>query len=204
MSCNNELSFVFPTFDEDINVINRLREIEAISDLINGQIEIIISDDTPHNNLLEKQLRKIKKKESLTIKYIHRNKLKLRRGLAFSIKDGLEASSGNYICVADVDGQHNIFDALNLYEKSKKFNRLVIGSRFIKGGGMGSFNHFLISLIFNLWLIPIISVPCLDKTGGFFVMPNDICQKLITSEYNIFSGYGDYFCLLYTSDAADE
>lgn len=188
-----ELAFVFPTYDEDINIINRLKEIEAISHLVRGKIEMIVADDTPSNDLLAEQLSKIIPINDIKLKYINRNKLKLKRGLANSIRDGIKSTNSNYICVADVDGQHNIFDAINLYENSKKNNQVVIGSRFVKGGGMGSLIHFLVSYLFNIWLILITGVACLDKTGGFFVMPKGISNKFLNSEFDLFQGYGDYF-----------
>lgn len=191
-----ELSFVFPTFDEDQNIFNRIQEINALQILLNKSVEIVISDDTPNNELLEKRISKLGNK-NLNIKYISRHKKKLKKGLAASILDGITSSSGNFICVADVDGQHNIFDAFFLYKKAKENSLIAIGSRFKRGGGMGSASHYCVALLFNLWLSIINSVPCLDKTGGFFVF-NSFFKNEFLLKYKslIFNGYGDYFISL--------
>ena len=189
-----ELSFIFPTYDEDQNIFERLGEIECLKDLVNGNIEVIISDDTPSNFVLEERITKFLKFSELKIVYISRFKKQKKRGLAYSILDGLNVAKGNYICIADIDGQHNIFDAFSLYETSRKLGLITIGSRFKKGGAMSSKTHFLCSYVFNLWLIIITRVNCLDKTGGFSVIPRAILKKTILKrkEY-IFKGYGDYF-----------
>ncbi len=189
-----ELTFVFPTYDEDENIFTRLKEIEALRLLIDKNIEVIISDDTPSNFLLEQQISDYAINSELSINYILRSKEKKKRGLAFSILDGLNLASGRFICVADVDGQHNIFDSFQLYEISKRNNQMVIGSRFKKGGGMGSGSHYIFSFAFNIWLILLTRVSCLDKTGGFFVMPKDLYESKIKNKSKfIFKGYGDYF-----------
>ena len=56
-----ELSFIFPTYDEDQNIFERLGEIECLKDLVNGNIEVIISDDTPSNFVLEERITKFLK-----------------------------------------------------------------------------------------------------------------------------------------------
>ena len=123
-----ELSFIFPTYDEDQNIFERLGEIECLKDLVNGNIEVIISDDTPSNFVLEERITKFLKFSELKIVYISRFKKQKKRGLAYSILDGLNVAKGNYICIADIDGQHNIFDAFSLYETSRKLGLITIGS----------------------------------------------------------------------------
>lgn len=189
-----ELSFIFPTYDEDENIFSRLKELEALRVLINENVEVIISDDTPSNFLLEQRIFDFAKNSELSIKYLLRSRENKKRGLALSILDGLNMAKGKFICVADVDGQHNIFDAFQLYKISKQENLMVIGSRFKRGGGMGSSSHFVFSFAFNIWLIFLTRVSCLDKTGGFFVIPQQLYRSKIKKISNIiFSGYGDYF-----------
>ena len=193
---NFELAFVFPTYFEEINILKRFEEIKSLAHQIHGKVEIIISDDTPSSELLEKKIEQLNINKEIKIRYIARNKQKKKKGLAFSILSGLEIAKSNYICVADVDGQHNMFDAIRLYNYSKKSRIIAIGSRFLKKGGMHSPYHYFLSYIFNLWLIQIIGVKCLDKTGGFFVMPSNINKIIIRSKQKIFWGYGDYFLRL--------
>ena len=114
---NYELAFVFPTYYEDTNIINRFHDIKSLAHKINGKIEIIISDDTPSSQLLEKKIEQLNSNEDIRINYLNRNKQRRKKGLAFSILDGIEISKSNFICVADVDGQHDMYDALNLYSQ---------------------------------------------------------------------------------------
>ena len=116
--------------------------------------------------------------------------------LAYSIYDGLREVSADFYVIADVDGQHSVWDALSMFKISQDTGDVVVGSRFVRGGGMGSLKHYFAANIFNIMLGIINDFKVSDKTGGFAVLPRSIVEMSMANSQFIFRGYGDYFISL--------
>jgi dolichol-phosphate mannosyltransferase len=112
------------------------------------------------------------------------------RGLAKSIRAGIERASGDFVLVMDTDFTHDPAEIPKMLHIVKFYN-IVSGSRFCAGGGMQDTKHYLLSLTYN-WLLRIILLTQVqDNLGGFFVMTRaDILRLPLDS---IFYGYGEYF-----------
>ena len=85
---------------------------------------------------------------NLDVFHIARTSLERTRGLAYSIYDGLREVSADFYVIADVDGQHSVWDALSMFKISQDTGDVVVGSRFVRGGGMGSLKHYFADNIF--------------------------------------------------------
>lgn len=68
---------------------------------------------------------------------------------------------------------------------------IVSGSRFCPGGDMGSFSHYLCSLVYNWFVRVLLQTQIQDNLGGFFTISRPCLGRLPFDK--IFFGYGDYF-----------
>jgi len=91
------------------------------------------------------------------------------KGLANSIRDGIEASRGQYIIIMDTDFNHNPKDIPLLLKYKAEFD-VVVGSRYIKDGGMENKKRYLLSLFYNMTIRFILKLPTRDNLSGFFII----------------------------------
>ena len=178
------LSVILPTFNEANNIITL---IEAIMAQIPQGIEyeiILVDDNSPDGTYALAQR---------TFGNHPQVRTMLRtadRGLANSIRAGIETSHGKHIIIMDTDFTHNPKEIPNLLHIAKLYD-IVSGSRFCPGGLMQNTSHYLCSLAFN-WLVRIVlRTQIQDNTGGFFIIRREKLFSLPID--NIFFGYGDYY-----------
>jgi len=185
-------SVILPTYNEAGNIIKLIDTIRKILDEKRVQYEVIVVDDnSPDETGLLVQKYYVKQPN---IRCVVRKK---ERGLATAIRRGIEQSVGDIIIVMDTDFNHDPHVLPKLLTQAKKYD-VVVGSRFIKGGGMSNKVREKLSMLFNIWVGFSLGVPVHDYLSGFFAMKQD---KLAQIPYDkVFWGYGDYFIrLLYLS-----
>ena len=113
-----------------------------------------------------------------------------RPSLGTAIGEGIAIASSDICVVMDTDFTHNPYDLPRLIHNLQSHD-LVIGSRFVKHGGMSGRFHFFASRIFNILIRMVLMVPIRDNLGGFFVARKPLLENLPVSK--VFFGYGDYF-----------
>lgn len=181
-------SVILPTFNESGNIVKLIESIKYELSLKKISHEIIVvDDDSPDKTglLAQKYFSKFP-----DVRVTIRRK---ERGLATAIRKGLEMAVGDTVLVMDTDFNHEPKLVPKLIEKSKKFD-FVIGSRFVKGGGMSNKLRERLSYLFNILVRVILGSPVNDNLSGFFAMKREELEKL---DFNkIFYGYGDYFIRL--------
>lgn len=182
-------SVILPTYNESGNIVKLIEAIRhglALRHIV-GEV-IVVDDDSPDKTglLAQKYFSKIPEVRVI----IRRGE----RGLATAIRRGLEAAVGEIVLVMDTDFNHEPKLVPRLVEECDKYD-FVIGSRYIKGGGMENKTREWLSRLFNVFLVrPIIGSPVYDNLSGFFAMKRIELEKLNFD--NIFYGYGDYFIRL--------
>src|SRR5215467_12840613 len=112
------------------------------------------------------------------------------RGLAKSIRAGIERSTGERIVIMDADFTHDPVEIPRLLHVGEIYD-LVSGSRFCPGGRMQDTAHYIASLIYNWTLRIILRTQVQDNLGGYFTITREALQRLPFD--CIFFGYGDYF-----------
>lgn len=181
-------SVILPTYNEAGNIIDLVEVLrrEFAKKKISNEI-IIVDDDSPDKTglLAQKYFSNIP-----TVRAVVRKK---ERGLATAIRYGIEKAVGEIIVVMDTDFNHEPQLANKLVEKCGKYD-FVVGSRYIKGGGMANKTRELLSYIFNLFIRIILNSPVHDNLSGFFAIKRESLEKLNWDK--IFYGYGDYFIRL--------
>ncbi len=181
-------SVVLPTYNESGNIVALIENIQKELSLkkISNEI-IVVDDDSPDKTglLAQKYFSKVP-----NVRVIVRKK---ERGLATAIRKGLEMAVGEIVVVMDTDFNHEPKLVPRLVEKCKKYD-FVIGSRFIKGGGMVNKTRERLSYLFNIIVRIILSSPVHDNLSGFFAMKRNELEKIDFEK--VFFGYGDYFIRL--------
>jgi dolichol-phosphate mannosyltransferase len=174
------ISIILPTYNEKENV---LLLIEAIhNELMSYNHEIIIVDDDSPDGTYQAIL-------NLNLPYARAILRTKNRGLANSIRSGIENSKGNILVLMDSDFNHQphylpfMIQALSHYD-------CVSASRFLYGGKMGGRLRHLFSWVFNIFVRITTAGQITDSLYGYLAI-----KKKILYECNfdkIFWGYGDY------------
>jgi dolichol-phosphate mannosyltransferase len=184
MKRNQEISVIIPTYNEAGNIVQLVTQILKVVRTHDLQIEIIIVDDNSPDKTGVLALNKFKGEKRVKV-YIR----KKNRGLATAILYGIKKSSGDYILGMDADFNHNPKDIPRLVSRLKR-NDLVVGSRFIEGGGMDDKLRYHFTYVFNLFLKKILHFPTTDNLSGFSIIERDKLYKLPLDF--IYRGFGEY------------
>ncbi|MEK7513681.1 MAG: glycosyltransferase [Patescibacteria group bacterium] len=188
-----KLSFILPTYNEAGNIGKLIETIKFQEELKAFTLEFIVVDDNSSDdtqNVVQKLIRK-----KWPVKLIVRRH---ERGLASAILTGIRQAKGDYLIIMDTDLTHRPEDIYRLLEPvQKEMADLVVGSRYIPGGGMhvseannlqywlSKWGNFIVNrLIFNF--------PVHESLSGFLVVRRKILTSLNLNR--IFYGYGE-FCI---------
>lgn len=112
------------------------------------------------------------------------------RGLATAIARGIDAAGTDLIGVMDTDFNHHpryLPAMLSALDKAD----LVIGSRYLPGGGMKTSRfRFWGSWAFNAFIRSLLGSPVRDNLSGFLLGKRALFERL--RDKPIYHGYGDY------------
>lgn len=164
-----ELSIIIPTFNERDNISSMVEAIdEALPDIF---WEIIFVDDHSPDRTAS-LIREIARNDS-RVRCLHRFD---RRGLSSACVEGIMSTASPFIAIMDADHQHDERILRRMYEIiSTGGSDLVVGSRYIEGGSVGSWDKRraamsqLATRITN-WITG--SQLC-DPMSGFFIIRRD-------------------------------
>jgi dolichol-phosphate mannosyltransferase len=160
-----ELSLVIPTFNERANISVLIERLHAALDGIAWEV-IFVDDDSPDGTA--EQIRDISRSDPRV-----RCLLRIgRRGLSTACMEGILASSAPYIAVMDADLQHDdrllpkMLDVLQ-----REACDVVVGSRYIAGGGVGNWDarRIRMSTFANRLSRIFCKVDIADPMSGFFM-----------------------------------
>lgn len=186
-----KLSFVLPTYNEAGNIGQLIKMINNQKELKFFSKEFIVVDDNSQDDT-QKEIRKLIKKK-LPIKLIIRKK---EKGLATAVLTGIYQTIGKVIILMDSDFNHRPEDLFKLFTPIiEKQADVVIGSRYIPGGGMhiteASRWQYLLSKWGN-YLVNhcLLKLPVNESLSGFVVIRKSLLDKLPLKK--IFTGYGEY------------
>jgi dolichol-phosphate mannosyltransferase len=179
-----KVSVVLPTYNEAGNIVEL---IAAIKKNIppNWTREILVVDDNSQDGTLD-VVREAYADDS-EVKAILRTN---QRGLAASIRTGIDAATGDFLLVMDTDFTHRP-EEIPAMLHVVQITDLVNGSRFCPGGNMADTAHYMASFIYNLLVRLVIRTQIQDNLGGFWVARSRLIRRLPLDQ--IFFGYGDYY-----------
>jgi dolichol-phosphate mannosyltransferase len=165
-----QLSVVVPTFNERDNIsllVDRLRV--ALSE-IDWEV-VFVDDDSPDGTA--DRVRAIAQKDP-RVRCIQRIG---RRGLSTACIEGILSSSAPYVAIMDADLQHDeqiLPQMLDLLRQKR--GDLVVGSRYVAGGSIGSWDSKRAKIsAFANWLSQVIcKVEIADPMSGFFMLKRPV------------------------------
>ena len=179
-----KLSIILPTFNEAGNILELIRII--FNKVPNDwDFEIIIVDDNSPDGTFDLICRTFGNNDKV-IPILRTSD----RGLAKSIRTGIEKASGDQILVMDTDFNHNPAEIPKMLHLAQMFD-IVSGSRFCAGGNMDDKFRYMCSLIYNWFIRIVLRTQIQDNLAGFFTIKKDKLNRLPFDK--IFFGYGDYF-----------
>ncbi|HCI04098.1 TPA: hypothetical protein DE059_04185 [Candidatus Peribacteria bacterium] len=125
----NKISIILPTYNEKDNIVVLIEEITK--ELEDRDYEIIVVDDNSPDGTsdkVEEAMRRFRKLRLLT--------RTSNRGLVPSVKDGIKMSAGNVCIWMDADLSMSPSLIKQIERRINLGADLVLGSRYIPGGGM--------------------------------------------------------------------
>ncbi|KPJ69602.1 hypothetical protein AMJ44_03325, partial [candidate division WOR-1 bacterium DG_54_3] len=173
-TARNKLLIVIPTYNEKENIenlIDLLLEIRSKPDLL------VVDDDSPDGT--GEILDKLALKHKGRISVIHRKeKLGIGsahvKGFKYAINQGYP-----YILTMDADFSHHPKYIQKMIDQSKDFP-LVIGSRYIEGGGTKNWTLLrqINSRAANFLAKTMLHIKCNDCTGGFRLYKKEVLTSI--------------------------
>ncbi len=174
-----------PTYNEKENIGDLIQTILDVLSPLPIKAQIIVVDDNSPDGTAEVVRKRFSSQPDVLL--IVR---KEERGLATAVAKGIEQSRADIIAVMDTDFNHQPKDLTKLLEQIPEAD-MVIGSRYISGGGMKTSRiRYLGSWVFNIFIRLVLGSPVKDNLSGFLVLKRKVVSRL--NNPTIFYGYGDY------------
>lgn len=174
-----------PTYNERENIGELIQTILDVLIPLSIKVQIIVVDDNSPDGTADAIRRRFPSHPEVFL--IIR---KEERGLATAIAAGIEHSQSELIAIMDTDFNHHPKDLPRLLKQLPEAD-IVIGSRYISGGGMKTSSlRYLGSWIFNVFIRLVLGSPIKDNLSGFLVLKREVTSRL--KNQPIFFGYGDY------------
>ena len=179
-----KVSIVLPTYNEVHNIVHLIEHILA---RIPGEWlhEIIVVDDNSPDGTHQAVQSAFDANDG-----VYSILRTADKGLARSIRTGIDNATGDQLIVMDTDFTHSPDEIPRLLHVARIYD-IVSGSRFCPGGLMQDTHHYLCSLLFNWFARAILRTQVQDNTGGFFTIRTQKMRALPMDK--IFFGYGDYY-----------
>lgn len=208
-----KLSIILPTLNEYKNLSFLLPELVEMLEVENFEnYEIIVVDDGSTDQTVD-FMSKFNKRNA-KVKLISRKK---NHSLPLSIWEGIENSIYPNVMWLDADGSMHVDAVRSLIIKYFEMKKIIIGSRFVTGGGYkgvkdlnnesffraiinvnkseDSVLGMVLSILFNKFLNVIFNSEVNDLTSGFIIIEKN---KLNRKHFEN-SIYGEYFIEVVTS-----
>jgi len=172
MTLGPELAVVIPTLSEKDNVAPLVELLDAVLDGVSWEV-IFVDDDSPDGTA--KWIREISRLDR-RVRCLQRIG---RRGLTTACIEGALATSAPYVAVMDADMQHDekLLPQMLSTLKSEPVD-LVVGSRYVGGGGIGGWNSARASMsAFAARLSRLIcKADIADPMSGFFMLRREVLE----------------------------
>jgi len=176
---------ILPTYNEAGSIVRFLVELFDVLDRYAPSSEVLVIDDASPDGTADLIEKHFEGESRATV--VRRAG---RRGLAFSIRDGLVRARGKRLVVMDSDFNHDPQMLPTLLESLAACD-IASGSRFVPGGGMYSPTRQLGSLTMNAFIAAVLQTRIRDNLSGFFAIRSERIRPLLRDD--VFHGYGDYY-----------
>jgi dolichol-phosphate mannosyltransferase len=182
-------AIILPTYNECDNIAELIQALHSYLEPAELNYEIVVVDDNSPDGTADvvRQAFGADPRVSLLVRTGE-------RGLATAIRYGIESCNGDVVVVMDTDFNHDPKVVPQLV-KLLEYYDVIIGSRFVMGGGMEDRFRYLSSFIYNMFIRFMFRTQIQDNLSGFFAMYRSKLREMDMWD-SIFYGYGDYFIRL--------
>jgi dolichol-phosphate mannosyltransferase len=168
-----DLTVIIPTFNEETNIRNIVMAVDAVfhEHSLHGQI-LVVDDNSSDSTIgIVNELKRTREHVEILVR-------ENDHGLSQSVADGFSTASSEVFVVIDADFSHPPVLIPRMYEEIRKGNDIVIGSRYMEGGGIRKWplKRRVISIgatFLGRLLFPDIS----DPVSGFFAVRKTVVDK---------------------------
>ncbi len=164
-----ELSLIIPTRNERDNIAPLVDSLRKV--LAGIAWEVVFADDDSTDGTIE-EVRRLARADR-RVRLLHRIG---RRGLASACIEGIQASAAPYVGIMDADMQHDeaLLPRMLAVLQAEPVD-LVVGSRYVSGGGIGDWNatRANISDVATRLGRLVLKTDVADPMSGFFMMRRD-------------------------------
>lgn len=168
-----ELAVVVPTYCEADNVAEIVRRLDAVLAGVDWEL-IFVDDDSPDGTA--ERVREIARRDR-RVRVLQRVG---RRGLSSACIEGMLATPAPYLAVMDGDLQHDETLLPRMLEVLKRDDlEIVVGSRYVEGGGVGDWNvrrQSMSRLATRIGQV-LIRADLQDPMSGFFMVRAPVIQE---------------------------
>lgn len=168
---------IIPTYNERGNLEHLVEEI--FMQKVEGLSVMIVDDNSPDGTgILADNLAKI-----YPMKVFHRSE---KEGLGVAYRDAISfvmsepvSQRPSLIFEMDADFSHSPNDIPRLLAQITNAD-VVLGSRYIKGGGVENWNFFrrVVSRLGNLYAQAVLGLPYSDLTGGYKLFRMEVLEQI--------------------------
>jgi dolichol-phosphate mannosyltransferase len=171
-----ELAIIIPTYNESHNLPVLVKKIGDLD--LDTEYEIVIVDDNSPDKTWQTA-------QQLQQHYPNMKSIRRlgRKGLSSAVIEGVLATNTKYFAVIDADLQHDETRLPIMLEHARSGANVVIGSRYIEGGGVGSWkqsrqntSRWATNLALKLFKHKIS-----DPMSGFFLMERRYLDQVVES-----------------------
>jgi dolichol-phosphate mannosyltransferase len=126
-----DLTVIIPTFNEESNIRNIIMAVDAVfhEHALNGQILVVDDKSSDRTISVVNDLKRTHENVDILVR-------EHDHGLSQSVADGFSHAASEIFIVIDADFSHPPALIPRMYEEIRKGNDIVIGSRYMKGGGI--------------------------------------------------------------------
>jgi dolichol-phosphate mannosyltransferase len=167
-----DLTVIIPTFKEESNIGTIIQSVDAIFSryAINGEI-LVVDDNSPDRTIeLVRELQKTKPYISFVVRTED-------PGLSQSVVEGFRKARSDIFLVMDADLSHPPALIPVMLEEIRAGNDLVIGSRYMKGGGIKKWPLKRRIISFGATFLGRLLFPEIhDPVSGFFAVKKSVVE----------------------------
>jgi dolichol-phosphate mannosyltransferase len=179
------ISVVLPTYNERDGIVPLVAEILAVARRARLDAEVVVVDDDSPDGTAAALAEGFGSEPAVRV-LVRRGE----RGLATAIHRGLQEARGDVLVVMDSDGNHDPALVPLMVRCAEDFD-VVIGSRYVLGGGMltSAFRYWS-SYAFNVFIRIALAQRIHDNLSGYLAFRRGLLARL--DARTVFYGYGDY------------
>jgi dolichol-phosphate mannosyltransferase len=168
-----DLTVIIPTYNEEANIRHIITDVDAVfkNQVLKGEILVVDDNSQDETIAIVNDLKKTRSNVNLLIR-------SRDHGLSQSVADGFIHASSDIFIVIDADFSHPPKLIPRMYEEIRKGNDIVIGSRYMEGGGIKKWplKRRVISIgatFLGRLLFPDVT----DPVSGFFALRKRVVEK---------------------------